>query len=129
MSVTTTDQNVRELAADAVVIGVYADAPLTGMAAEFNTATNGLLTRLIEAKEITGKKYETATLLGPSGIKAGIALTVGLGAKDGFDRGVAFRAASTAAKALAGKERSGGAVGVADGWAAETGEGALCGWL
>ena len=127
MNVTTTDQSVRELVADGVVIGIFSDAPLAGLAAEFNAATNGLLTRLIEAKEITGKKYETATLLAPSGIKTGVALIVGLGAKDSFDRGVAFRAASAAAKALAGKERARVAFALADGWSTGFVEAAVCG--
>ena len=35
------------------------NAPLAGPAAEFDRASGGLLPRLIESKEITGKKCET----------------------------------------------------------------------
>jgi leucyl aminopeptidase len=100
---------------------------LSGPAEAFNQATGGLLARLVEAKEISGKKCETATLLATPGIRAPIAVVVGLGAKDGFDRGVAFRAASAAAKTLAAKERGKVAFYLADGWPAETVEAAVAG--
>src|SRR3954469_19626194 len=105
MAVTTTNEKLSDLSADGIVIGIHADASPSGPAEEFNRATGGLLSRLIEAKEITGKKYETQALLAPSGIKAKQVLVVGLGSRDALDRGIAFRAASAAAKTLAGKER------------------------
>jgi leucyl aminopeptidase len=129
MSVTATNEKLAELVADAIVIGVHAESPPSGFAEEFNRASGGLLVRLIEAKEITGKKCETVTLLAPPGVKAKIVLVVGLGPKDGLDRGVAFRAASAAAKVLAGKERSRVGFFLADGWAAELLEAAVCGSL
>jgi leucyl aminopeptidase len=127
MAVTTTKDRLPEINAEAIVIGIHAEAIPSGPAEEFNKASGGLLSRLIEAKEITGKKCEMATLLAPPGIKARLALVVGLGPKDAFDRGAAFRAASAAAKTLAGKER--GRVGffLADNWPAETVEAAVCG--
>ena len=85
------------------------------------------MTRLLEAKEITGKKCEVVTLLAPSGVKARAALVVGLGTKDAFDRGIAFRAASAAAKSLAGKERSRVAFFLSDQWPAEQLESAVAG--
>jgi leucyl aminopeptidase len=127
MNVTTTNQDIRELAADAVVLGIFSDARLSGQTEVFNQATDRLLNRLIEAKEITGKKYETTTLLAPPGIKSNIALIVGLGPKDSFDRGVGFRAASAAAKILAGKERSRVAFCLADSWSIDVLEAAVCG--
>src|SRR5262245_1826834 len=105
MAVTVTGETVFKITADAVVIGVHAESTPSGPADEFNKATGGLLTRLIEAKEITGKKCETVTLLAPPGVSARVALVVGLGPKDALDRGIAFRAASAAAKTLASKER------------------------
>src|SRR5262245_15974187 len=129
MNVTTTREKLTDIAADALVFGVHAESAPSGPAEEFNRAAGGLLTRLIEAKEITGKKCETVTLLAPPGIKAKVALIVGLGPKDGFDRGVAFRAASAAAKTLAAKERSRGAFCLADNWSSELAESAVCGSL
>src|SRR4051794_10031393 len=104
MTVIATNEPLTDIAADAIVIGLHTDSALSGPAEEFNRATGGLLSRLIEGKEITGKKLETATLLAPPGIKARVALVLGLGPKDTFDRGVAFRATSAAAKTLASKE-------------------------
>jgi leucyl aminopeptidase len=127
MAVTTTNEKVSEIDADAIVIGVHAEAPPSGPAEEVNRATGGLLTRLIEAKEITGKKCETVTLLAPPGIKARFALVVGLGTKDAIDRGVAFRVAGAAAKTLAAKERSRVAFFLSDNWPADTIESAVCG--
>jgi leucyl aminopeptidase len=129
MAVTTTNDKLTEISADAIVIGIHAEAAPNGPAEEFNRASGGLLARLIEAKEITGKKCETVTLLAPPGIKARLALVVGLGAKDALDRGVAFRAASAAAKTLAGKERGRVAFFLADNWPTEMTEAAVCGTM
>src|SRR5438067_2063947 len=127
MAVSTTTEKYTDIPADAIVIGIHADSVPSGSAEEFNRASGGLLARLIEAKEVTGKKLETATLLAPPGIKARLALVVGLGSKESFDRGVAFRAASAAAKTLAGKERGRVAFFLADNWPAEMIEAAVAG--
>src|SRR5438874_4136560 len=116
MAVSTTTEKFTDIPADAIVIGIHVDSAPSGPADEFNRATGGMLARLIEAKEVTGKKLETATLLAPAGIKAKIALVVGLGPTESFDRGVAFRAASAAAKTLAGKERGRVAYFLSDQW-------------
>src|SRR5260221_4453092 len=91
--------------ADALVVGVFSGESLTGPAAEADRATDGILARLIKGKEITGKKYETVPLLAPPGVAAGQIVVVGLGERLGYDAGTAFRAASAAARALAGKPR------------------------
>jgi leucyl aminopeptidase len=127
MTVIATNEPLTDIAADAIVIGLHTDSALSGPAEEFNRATGGLLSRLIEGKEITGKKLETATLLAPPGIKARVALVLGLGPKDTFDRGVAFRATSAAAKTLASKERSRVAFWMADQWSPEVTEAAIAG--
>src|SRR5436305_641858 len=127
MAVTTTNERVCDITADALVIGIHADSSPGGPAEEFNRASGGLLSRLVEAKEITGKKCETQALLAAPGVKARQVLVVGLGQTDSFDRGIAFRAASAAAKTLAGKERSRVAFFMADNWPAETVEAAVCG--
>src|SRR5262245_65427421 len=127
MAVTATSERLAQIIADAVVIGVHAESPPSGPAEEFNKATGGLLTRLIEAKEITGKKCETVTILAPPGIAARLALVVGLGPKDALDRSVAFRAAGAAAKTLASKERGRVAFFLADTWPIDTIEAVVCG--
>jgi leucyl aminopeptidase len=118
--ITTTTEKLDSTSADAIVVGLHTEADLTGPTAEFNTATGGLLARLVEAKEVIGKKFETATLLAPPGIRASLAVIVGLGPKDALDRGVAYRAASATSKTLAGKERSRVGFYLADNWPPET---------
>jgi leucyl aminopeptidase len=106
MNVVPTAAKVAEVAVDAVVVGYFAESPLPGPAAELDKATGGMLTRLIEAKELTGKKYEVAVLPVPPGIAAKTAAVVGLGPRDEFNPGVAYRASAAVAKALSGKERA-----------------------
>jgi leucyl aminopeptidase len=115
------------MVADAIVVGLYADSPAAGAAEELNRATGGLITRLIEAKELTGKKNETTMLLAPPGVKSPVVLLVGLGNKDSLDRGVAFRAASTAAKTLASKERGKVAFYMAENCPTDIAVAAVCG--
>jgi leucyl aminopeptidase len=129
MPITITRQPLAQLTADALVIGLFADSPAAGPAAEFDRASGGLVSRLIEAKELSGKKFEVVTLLAPAGIKAGQVVVVGLGPKESFDRGVAFRAAAAAAKTLAGKERKQVALYLADNWSADVAEAAVAGSL
>ena len=121
-AVSTTSVPLTLLEADAVVVGIYAESSPAGPAAELDKATGGLLTRLIERKEVTGKKYEITTILGPAGIKAHTAVIVGLGTKDTFDRGTAFRAAATASKSLATKERAKVGYYLADDWSVDLAE-------
>ncbi len=129
MSVSTTTESLARLAADALVIGIPAEAPLSGPAADFDRASGGLLARLIESKEISGKKGDVATLLAPAGVKAGIVAVVGLGPKESLDRGTAYKAAGAAAKTLGGKERGRVAFCLADNWAADLVEAGVCGSL
>src|SRR4029077_9750949 len=91
---------------DAVVVGLFSDGKPTGRAVEeADRATDGLLSKLVERKEITGKKFELVPLLAPPGIAAAQLLVVGLGERNKFDAGTAYRAAAAAAKHLAGKPR------------------------
>src|SRR2546422_11751002 len=103
MKISCTSVTVSQLAADAVVVGHFADSPLAAAVAEVDKATSGAVSRLVERKEITGKHSELTAMLAPAGVVAGQVLVVGLGKKADFDRGAAFRAAAAAAKQLSGK--------------------------
>src|SRR5262245_37605076 len=129
MAVSLTHEALAQFAADALVIGVHAESPPSGPAAEFDRASGGLLTRLIESKEITGKKCECVTLLAPGGVAARQVVVVGLGPKNSLNRAVAFKAASATAKLLAGKERGRVAYFLADNWPADVAEAGICGSL
>lgn len=129
MPVTTTNQPLAQIAADALVFGLHIESTPSGPAAEFDRSSGGLLSRLIEAKEITGKKFEVITLHAPPGVQAGQVVVVGLGPKEGLDRGVAYRASAAAAKTLAGKQRTRVAFAIADQWTADLVEAGVAGSL
>jgi leucyl aminopeptidase len=110
MRVKKTKDSVSEAAVDAVVVGAFAgerpgERSALPALAQADQATGGLINKLIEREEISGKKFELTTLLSPPGVSAGQLLIVGLGDREKFDCGTAFRAAAAAAKQLSGKKR------------------------
>jgi leucyl aminopeptidase len=105
MQVAVTEVTVDQIEADAVVVGIYEDQPPKGPAAQVDTTMGGLLSNLISSEEVSGKKYEVATLFAPAGMNARQVLVVGWGPEADFDCGTAFRACAAAAKHLAGKKR------------------------
>lgn len=127
MKFSSISSDLAQTAADALVVGLYAEAPLGGFAERLNQVTGGVVARLLEAREISGKKGEVCSVLAPSGIQALQVVLVGLGPQENFDRGLAYRAAATAAKTLAGKERKRVAYFLAEGLNAELLEAAVCG--
>lgn len=129
MNVTLITQSPNEIAADAIVMGYYQDGRVSGRLAEVDRATGGVLTRLIEEKEIAGKHGELTTILAPAGMKTSRLVVLGLGEQAKLDRGAAFRGTAAAAKMLAGKEHKQVAFFVAEGWSAEVVEAAICGTM
>lgn len=105
MQIQSTSTPITQIEADAVVVGVFDDKQLGPSAQAIDAATGGQVTKLIEAKEFSGKPYELLPLLAPTGLTAKQAVVVGLGDKSKFDAGMAFRAAAAAAKSLSGKRR------------------------
>jgi len=129
MKVNSTDVQVAQVDADAIVVGVFQNSLPTGPAAEVDNATGGVLSRLIEQKEITGKSYKLVPLMGPMGISAHQALVVGLGPADELDRGTVYRAAAAAARRLAGKPRKRVAFFLSDNWSSDLLENSIAGAL
>jgi len=127
MNISVTNESAAEIKADAVVIGHCQDSELSEVAAGVDEATGGALTRLIETKDITGKHGELTTLLAPSGTATTTLVVVGLGRQEDLNRGAALRAAATAAKSLAKKERAKVAFYLGDGWSTDLVEAAICG--
>ena len=105
MIVRATDENVTEIGADAVVIAVYSDRPPTKAAAEIDQATDGLISRLLETKEIDTSAMVVTALYSVPGVKADQVICVGLGPAEDFDEGIAYRCAAAAAKHLSRKAR------------------------
>ena len=102
-------------------------ARLTAEAQEVDAATGGLLTRLVQREEISGKSGKVTTLLAPPGVRAGQVVVVGLGEREKFGRGEAFRAAAAAAKKLAEKKRERVGFYLGEGWTEQQVESGVCG--
>ncbi len=118
--------SVTETEADAVVVGVFEEAALSGAAAQVDAALNGAIRRLVERKEFSGRSYEMAPLLVPAG-RARQVLVVGQGKREKFDAGAAFRVSAAAARHLAAKSRASVAFFLDDAWPAEWTENGVCG--
>lgn len=126
MHIETVKLGPLEVAADALAVGIYEDAPLSGFAATVDAALGGAIRGLIERKEFSGRSHETAPLLVQLG-RAKQALLVGLGKREDFDAGAAFRAAAAAARTLAAKPRSSVALFLDEGWSREQTESGVAG--
>lgn len=126
MRIDGSELELTSLDADAVVIGCWADEPLTGYSAVADAALGGAVTRLLESEEISSKLADTAALLAPSGLPARQLLVVGLGSRDHWSRGAADRAAGAAAMALADRKRERIAF-CFDDWDTETTAAGICG--
>jgi len=115
-----------DISVDAIAVGMFEETSLTGAAADVDAALQGAIRGLIERKEFTAKAYETAALLVPVG-QAKQVLVVGLGKREKFDAGMAYRCSATAARALSGKPRETVALLLDDGWTAEQTESGIAG--
>lgn len=100
MKIEPTNQSLTEIAADAIVVGIWDDQPLSGFAAELDRATNGTLENLIESKLVSAGAHSVTTLLAPAGVKANVAVIVGLGKPDDFTAATAYQAAGAASRKL-----------------------------
>jgi leucyl aminopeptidase len=96
-SITRTD-------ADWLVVGVWANEPPSGTAAELDAATGGIISKLRESADLTGKHLELAPVLNPTGMAAKRLLVVGLGKRGGATRGTLHDAAAAAARHITAKK-------------------------
>ncbi|MBA63452.1 MAG: leucyl aminopeptidase [Planctomycetaceae bacterium] len=98
MTIAITSESIKDIQADAVVIGISGDT-LYPAAAELNEATGGSLQSLIDSKKAKTCAGTVTSWLQPQGIRAPVALIVGLG--DDPSSGDCFQAGGAAAKSLA----------------------------
>lgn len=105
MDVFATQEPLAGVTADAVVVGMLADAPLAGPLGELNAASDGRIARLMESGELRGKPLELTTLYQLPGVASPVVVVVGLGERAKYDRGQAFRAAAAGVRLLAGRQR------------------------
>ncbi|MEO8497625.1 MAG: M17 family peptidase N-terminal domain-containing protein, partial [Planctomycetota bacterium] len=127
MKIIATNESAPSIQADAVVVGCYAEGQLQPATAAIDQATGGAITRLVEAKEITGKAGDLTKILVPSGVAALQVVVVGLGEREKLDRRGAFRAAAAPAKLLGSKQRAHVAFFLNDNWDTDLVEAAVCG--
>jgi leucyl aminopeptidase len=92
------------IAADWLAVGVWANGTLAGPAAELDSATGGLVAKLREAGDLTGKHLDLVPVLNPTGIAAKRLLLVGLGKRDDATRGTVHDAAAAAARHATGNK-------------------------
>jgi leucyl aminopeptidase len=90
--------SINRIVADWLVVGVWADEPFDGSAAELDSATGGLLTKLRESGDLTAKHLERIPILNPTGIAAKRLLIVGLGKRGEATRATIHDAAAAAAR-------------------------------
>jgi leucyl aminopeptidase len=91
--------------AEALVVFATEGGVGSGAVAAVDTAVGGVIARLAANGEITCKACECVPILAASGIRASQLVVVGLGKREDIDAGVIYRAAATAAKALASRKR------------------------
>ena len=129
MGLLSTTDSLSQVAGDGVALGMYADGSLVSAASGMDAGFQSSLQHLFQCGELTGRPGTVATLLGPAGVTSAVVVVVGLGTREKVDRRIAFEAAASAAKALAGRSRPRVAFYLDDHWPADVQEAAVCGSL
>ena len=88
------------LSVDCIVLGVYEDGEMSEEAGAIDSASGGLLKKLLGRGDFSGRGGETLLLTDVSGISASRALLTGLGPRKSFARKSWRRAVSTAITAV-----------------------------
>ena len=126
MEIKATDQSISKVIADAIIVGAYR-GQLTSGADEIDRANGGVISRLMELEEFKPDIGKVLPLYFPDGCMAPIVLVVGLGAREEWDSGAAYRALGTATRALTDRKRRTLAVVADAAWDASCVEAAVAG--
>ncbi|MCA9018439.1 MAG: peptidase M17, partial [Planctomycetaceae bacterium] len=105
-----TNESISTLSADWLVIGLAESAPLSTTVAQLDETLNGLISRLIESEDFTGKLATTSSLLGLTEIKVPRILLVGLGPAAEVSLASLEKAMMTAARSISAKQNTAAAV-------------------
>ncbi|WP_339729052.1 leucyl aminopeptidase [uncultured Gimesia sp.] len=101
-----TNESISSLSADWLVIGLAESAPLSTTVAQLDKTLNGLISRLIESEDFTGKLATTSSLLGLTEIKTPRILLVGLGPDAEVSLASLEKAMMTAARTISAKQNT-----------------------
>jgi leucyl aminopeptidase len=106
--------SLAEVDADWLIIGVWEQEGLRGALADLDMKVGGVLTRLLDHGDLTGKPRELTPILDAHGILAKRILAVGLGPKAKIDFAGLVGAAAAAARSLTAKSYARVAMAVPD---------------
>src|SRR3569833_2353757 len=88
------------LSVDCIVLGVYEDGEMSEEAAAIDSASSGLLKKLLGRGDFSGRSGETLLITDIPGISASRALLTGLGTRKSFGRKLWRRSLSSALTAV-----------------------------
>ncbi len=108
MQISFSNQSITDISTDALVVGLYAttqekELALSGYAKKVDAATSGLITKVVESGDFTGRLKEVVTLYAVSGMRVERLLLVGLGKKSDFNEKSFIEVLSCAVKATKAK--------------------------
>ncbi|HAH44017.1 MAG TPA: peptidase M17, partial [Planctomycetaceae bacterium] len=106
MSTQFTNESLSSLTADWLVLALVESAPLNNSITELDQTLGGLISRLIESEDFTGKAGTTTTLLGITEIKTPRILLVGLGTAESLSLASLEKAMTTAARSISSKPKT-----------------------
>ncbi|QDT96949.1 leucyl aminopeptidase [Gimesia aquarii] len=106
MAIQLTNESISSVSADWLVIGLLESEPLPDTVARLDETLGGLITRLRESEDFTGKLASTSSLLGLTEIKTQRIILVGLGSATELSAAAFEKAMLTTARAISNKENT-----------------------
>ena len=101
MQITLETKPFAALEAEALVSYVFEESdPVQGRLSEIDQAAGGLLKKLAQSGELTGKTLELTLIHAPAGLKAGRLLLVGAGKREKFDNATLRKVSGAALRNL-----------------------------
>lgn len=126
MKVTVSSDTSAQIPCSALVVLTFEGSQLSGSAANLDAVTGGVLGRLFERGEFSGKLGRTSVFYDLPGVKAESVLVVGAGPAATFDEGAAYRVGGASLKRLADRARKQVAIDLS-GLTVETASGCVAG--
>jgi leucyl aminopeptidase len=86
MKLSLNDDSPRDIETPCIVVGAFEEAPLSGAAADLDTASEGRIQAMLDSGDIDAHRGTTTLLHGLPGVRAERILVTGLGKPEKFDR-------------------------------------------